>query len=349
MTVPSPIRPGAFARVAEEFFAQVARLDEEAALGTVRDALTAGAFPESLLMEVVAPVQERADVLRRGGEWTVSHEHAAAYIGERAVGAVVEHVAAHGPSPAERGKVTVACTDGDWRSLSARVLSGVLSLRGWRVAFLGVSVPVGSLALHLQETGPDILALSCSMSARLVAAHAMIGAAHRIQVPVIAGGAGFGPDDFLARRLGADLWAPDALQAADLLDAGPPYVIGREEEALPASTAYAEVLQQREGLVHTALERAWGPGSPGSPDLQGAELDHAVEYLGNIVDFLLAALYVGDRQVFGRYLARTREALRARDEPADGVLRVLDVLEEELGEHPDALSTLGVGRDALQA
>src|SRR3712207_7094162 len=44
----------------------------------------------------------------------------------------------------ERGHVVVACLDGEWHALAARIVAEVLRVHGWRVTFLGASVPARS-------------------------------------------------------------------------------------------------------------------------------------------------------------------------------------------------------------
>ena len=122
--------------------------------------------------------------------------------------------------PPRAGKVTVACVDGEWHALPARLLAETLRLRGWQVDFLGAQVPTPHLIAHLHQSGPDAVALSCSIPTRLPTAHAAITACQAAGVAVLAGGAAFGADGRYARQLGADAWAPDARAAAELLAEG---------------------------------------------------------------------------------------------------------------------------------
>lgn len=118
--------------------------DEHAAAATVFGALDAGMTPEEVLLDVIAPVQHRV-----GSEWaanriTVAQEHAATTINDRVVAALAHHDTA-APAP-HAGRVTVACVDGEWHALPARLLAEVLRLRGWQVDFLGAQVPTEDIA-----------------------------------------------------------------------------------------------------------------------------------------------------------------------------------------------------------
>ncbi len=332
-------------RTRSAFFEAVAATDETTALDVVRCELSAGGDPEELLLEVVAWSQRRVGLLWQTDAWSVAREHAATYIGERATAVITEYASGRAPT---RGSVVVTCADGEWHSLPARLMGEVLRLRGWRVGFLGASVPARHLALHLQEHSPDIVALSCSLPSRLVAAHGTIEAARRTGVPVIAGGAGFGPDAALALRLGASLWAPTASGAADLLAQGPPFPVPAGPAALPVGAEYAPTLRRREGLMAACLSSAEASYERRGGSLRGAARDRTVEDLGHILDFLLAALYVGDAGVFTRFLGWTRGVLEARGVPGSGVLEVLDTLEGELFDHPEAAALVVRGRAAYR-
>ena len=115
----------------------------------------------------------------------------------------------------------MACVDGEWHALPARLLAETLTLRGFRVDYLGAQVPAPHLIAHLHRTAPDAVALSSSIPTRLPTAHATITACQAAGVPVIVGGAAFGPDGRYARLLGAQAWAPDARAAATRLAGSP--------------------------------------------------------------------------------------------------------------------------------
>ncbi|MDT0329258.1 cobalamin B12-binding domain-containing protein [Nocardiopsis lambiniae] len=332
-------------RTRDAYFEAVTAMDEATALDVVRRALARGDDPETLLLEVVAWAQRRVGRLWQTDDWSVAREHAATYMGERATALITEH-ATEAATP--RGVVVVVCADGEWHSLPARLMGEVLRLRGWRVRFLGASVRTRHLALHLQEYSPDIVALSCSLPSRLIAAHGMIEAARRTGVPVIVGGAGFGADGTLAERMGASLWAATATEAADLLEKGPPFPVRRAPASLPFSDEYTPILRRRKALMGVCLRSAEEAHGGRGRVLEGPDLDRTVGELAHILDFLLAALYVGDDRVFTRFLEWTRVVMESHGAPWGHVVGVLVVLESELFDHPEAAGLVARGRAALR-
>lgn len=215
-TLRAPFDEAALRRLADDLWEAVSRGDEHAAYGVVLGAHDAGADHESLLIDVIGTVQRTVGQEWAANRMSVAREHAATAINDRVVAALA---ARHTPSAGgeRRGRITVACVDGEWHALPARLLAEVLRLRGWHVDYLGAQVPAQHLIGHVHRTGPDAVALSSSLATRLPAAHAAVTACQAVGVPVLTGGAAFGADGRYAGMIGADAWAPDARAAADLL------------------------------------------------------------------------------------------------------------------------------------
>jgi methanogenic corrinoid protein MtbC1 len=175
--------------------------------------LDEGVAFEALVGEVLGPVQQELGVRWADGDLTVADEHAATAATEDLV-----TLLGGGLTAATGPVVVVVCPEGDAHSLPARVVSAVLSLRGYRSVLLGASLPAPDLADYLERQAPLAVALSVSMPAALYRAVASIASAHELGVPVVAGGRALRDDELLARRLGVEAWAPSADAAADVLD-----------------------------------------------------------------------------------------------------------------------------------
>jgi methanogenic corrinoid protein MtbC1 len=339
-------------RVQQRLWDALIDCDEYTAVEVVFGALDSGLTAEDALLEVLAPVQHRV-----GSEWaanriTVAQEHAATAINDRVVAALAHHPAAR---PAPRvGRVTVACVDGEWHALPARLLSEVLRLRGWQVDFLGAQVPTPHLIAHLHHHGPDAVALSCSIPTRLPTAHAAITACQAAGVPVLAGGAAFGPDGRYARLLGADGWAPDARAAAQCLSRGVartrPAVGHQAIDDLPhlADQEYTMVSTSAPQLVRGTLS-GLEDRFPAMRDYTEQQRQHTVEDVAHIVDFLATALYVDDAELFTGFITWTGDILAARGVPAASLHPALDLLAAQLPEYPRTQRLLQAAQTALSS
>ncbi|MFD0686102.1 cobalamin B12-binding domain-containing protein [Actinomadura fibrosa] len=317
---------------------------ERSSVQTAFAALDAGLAPEALLMDVVAAVQDRVGAEWALGGMTVAQEHAATAISERVIAALAHHPSRPAPpGPPVEGRITVACAEGEWHALPARLLAEVLRLRGWDVEYLGAQVPTRYLATHLRRTRPAVVALSASMTARLPAAHQAITAARDLGVPVLAGGPAFGSDGRHARLLEAAGWAPDARTAADLLAKGiPPLRPTGSRPALPHldDQEYSLITRSSAQLAHdvqTALPPRFARG----------HTDQEVEWVELLIDVLAAALYVDDADLFTTATRWTAGILAARGVDDTVVLAALDVMARALTDFPRAAALLTAARTTL--
>ncbi|MFF3484218.1 B12-binding domain-containing protein [Streptomyces sp. NPDC002701] len=326
--------------------------DEQAATRTLFQALEEGTDAESVLLELIAPVQRKV-----GEEWaanriTVAQEHAATAINERAIAALSHH----GGHPttgagAGRGRILVACVDGEWHGLPARLLAEVLKLRGWRVDYLGAQTPTTHLIAHIHQTGPQWVALSSSIPTRLPTAHATITAVQATGTPVLVGGAAFGIHGQHARLLGADAWAPDAKAAADRLERGPlprPAQARQPIDDLPhlADQEYTMVARTHTSLVRTVMNDLESR-FPAMRDYTPDQRARTGEDIAHIVDFLATALYTGDPDLFTDFLTWTARILTARNVPSHSLAPALGILGEQLKDFPRAAHTLTTAADHL--
>ncbi|HEV7627163.1 MAG TPA: cobalamin B12-binding domain-containing protein, partial [Streptomyces sp.] len=253
--------------------------------------------------------------MRKAGEWTVAQEHAATQVSRRTVDAVATAARSTARTPVEaesRGDVLVACSDGEWHILPSHILAEVLRLRGFRVRSLGGHVSPDGLLSDVHQNGPDVVALSCTLAWNLPRAHRQIEMCRWAGVPVMTGGAGFGPEGTWGYALGADLYAADAGGAAEtLLRHWPPELRGESSVEAGAVEAYAMLVRQRPRLLED-LAHALRDVPAGLQGRSGAERDEDAEFLGRLLDSLAAAVFVDDARVFTGQLSFARAYLTAR-------------------------------------
>ncbi|MFE3518156.1 B12-binding domain-containing protein [Streptomyces sp. NPDC059166] len=326
--------------------------DEHTAARLVLSAVDEGTDPEAVLLDVIAPVQARVGTEWAANRLSVAQEHAASAIAERVIAALAHHPRVRAEPCA--GRVTVACVDQEWHALPARLLAEVLTLRGWRVDFLGAQVPTPHLIGHLHSFGADAVALSSSIPTRLPTAHAAITACQAVGVPVLVGGAAFGQDGRFARLLGADAWAPDARSAAVRLADGLPVPVpaaGRQQiDDLPhlGDQEYTLVVRGRPQLVREVMAQL-EDRFPAAASYTEQQREHTAQDVAHIVEYLGAALYVDDDDLFTGFMSWTAAILEARRVPAASLLPVLDVLGTELKDFPRTTRMLAGARAVLEA
>ncbi|MEV7376674.1 cobalamin-dependent protein [Streptomyces sp. NPDC090301] len=342
-TRPSPLR-----QLADDLWNAVSAGEEHSATELVRGALDEGTDPESVLLDVIAAVQGKVGEEWAANRFSVAQEHAATAINERVITSLGEHPSAR--TIVTRGRITVACVDGEWHALPARLLAEVLKLRGWRVDYLGAQLPTPHLIAHLHTIGADAVALSSSVATRLPAAHAAIAACQAIGVPVLVGGAAFGQAGQYAKLLGADVWAPDARGAADHLARGPlprPRPDHQQGDDLPhlADQEYTLVTRNSDSLVR-AVFAGLHSALPAMRRYSELQRERTAQDLASIVEFLATALYLDDEELFVDFIRWTAHVLTSRGVPAQSLPPALRLLVLELQDFPRATRIL---RTAAQA
>ncbi len=269
--------------VTQRFVDLLERADQPAAVRLVTGLAEQGITPEELVLEVLAPAQREVGRRWEQGHWSVAKEHAATAVTDTALGLLGLDAA-----PTETAhQAVVACVEGEWHALPARMAAEVLRLRGWEVTFLGPSVPADDLARYAGDQRPDVVGLSCSMPVSLKGAARSIQACREAGVPVLAGGSGFGPEGRYAARLGASGWAPDPVAAA-LLDAWldePASASPPPPE--PADDEHSALEREKDDMVSAVL---------GGLDGHHGRLREALTFLLTTVE---TALFVSDTAVIG--------------------------------------------------
>jgi excisionase family DNA binding protein len=194
--------------------------DEVGAWGVVEASLSAGAEPQSIYLEVLAPAMAAIGEAWAVGEVDVSVEHRASAIVLRLVGRLGPRFARRGVS---RGSVLLAAPQGDFHGLPVALAADLVRGAGFDAEDLGADLPNESLvaaacrtqrlvAVALAATTPDNVG-AVRQAVRLV--REAVGG-----VPVLVGG-GAVPDEVDARRLGADGWGRDGAALVELLEALP--------------------------------------------------------------------------------------------------------------------------------
>jgi methanogenic corrinoid protein MtbC1/DNA-binding transcriptional regulator YhcF (GntR family) len=137
----------------------------------VQEGLAAGLRVAQLYRSVLQPAQYRIGALWQANQISVAREHLATAVTD----AVMVDLAASAPHRADTGvRVVVACVEGEFHDIGARMLADLLELDGFSVRFLGADVPTDSLLGIIREESPDLVLLSATMSERLAALRAAV-------------------------------------------------------------------------------------------------------------------------------------------------------------------------------
>lgn len=312
--------------------------DAGAALDVVSGLMAEGMSFESLLFEVIAPLQTDVGLRWQRGDVGIAEEHAVT----GAIETLVALLAGSLSNPTEGRHVVVACAEGDTHSLPARMVAAYLLYLGWRVTFLGSSVPAADLGSYLSELRPHALVLSCAIVTCLPGARASIEAAHQAAVPVLAGGRGFGASPERAHRLGADGWVQDPHDIDEMLRSWEPDPAAAETGALDPTE---DMLTLERGRLDILAEAVGAAMRSDGEDL--ARQGQVRTDLSLLFDAMLAALLVGDPGVMSDF-GTWHRSLVSPTHGAGATASIVAALETAVAPHsPAAASYLAEARRAV--
>lgn len=305
-----------------EFVERLALGDRVGAVARTRELLDEG-FSRADVRELIARAQHEVGRLWQSNTWTVAQEHIATGISE----SVLLAVGTSGDAAGDRGHVLVVCADGEWHLLPARLLAEELDDAGFRVTFAGGSMPAEHLVGTVRQLGPDVVAVSCTLSLNLAGAARTVAAVHAAGRPVLVGGAAFGTDQQRAAAVGADAWASDVAAATAIVERWveePP----EREPPTRRDRAEADRLYREEArLVEDAYHRL-GARFPDLSRYSEWQVDRTREDLAYHLRYLASAALVGDDGVYLEMLPWLRELLTSRGVGARAVDVTVEVLRE---------------------
>ncbi|MFW5989467.1 MAG: cobalamin B12-binding domain-containing protein, partial [Desulfosudaceae bacterium] len=120
-----------------------------------------------------------------------------------------------GNASADAPRVVIGVVEGDVHDMGKNIVAAVLEASGYQVTNLGYNVSNEAFLEALETISPEILALSTMMSTTLDNMKELIDQVRRFypETLILIGGAPFDPD--LARKMGADGYAENAITIPD--------------------------------------------------------------------------------------------------------------------------------------
>ena len=205
-----------------DFLVALRHGDRRTAFRVVDEAVDAGAGLDHIYINVVQPAMREIGRLWQENELTVAEEHLATAIVQSAMSRTFERVFVWRDS---RTPLLIAsCADAEQHQIGLRMLCDLLEMCGWDTIYLGASVPVESLVDLVRKHQPAAVAISATIApnvSRVRVAIAAIRAAELANQPMVAvGGRVFLSDPAMAKRVGADFTASDAVEAVRILEEG---------------------------------------------------------------------------------------------------------------------------------
>lgn len=294
----------------EAYLQQAISGDGRAGVRLALDLIDNGVPSNDVIVNLLGEAQREVGERWLTNHWTVADEHLVSGVSQKALDAVANTI----EPPTATGLVVVACAEGDWHSLAAQMFAEMLRQQGFAVTFLGASTPVDDVAALLSRQRPDALAVSCNLALFFSGVTRLVDAAHRQNIPVIAGGRALGHEPGRAARLGADAWAAGIDSAVAVLRGWqhePPHI-------WPETTSFNTAAVQLDLAAAEIADEAFESLSAGYPPMASFDdnqLARTKEDLAYITRFTAAAGLVADQTVLTEMLDWLRTLLANRGVP----------------------------------
>lgn len=141
----SPVRASPGVATAEGLVARCLEVTKEFDAGRLESLLKEGEVTlgvHGLLRRVIAPLARQLGERWRLGELSAAHEHFAAAVLRTLLGQLINQSAAAGHAPV----IVVATPQGQAHELGAMIVGALAGNLGWRVLYLGASLPAAEIA-----------------------------------------------------------------------------------------------------------------------------------------------------------------------------------------------------------
>jgi len=153
------------------------------------------------------------------GEMWLMHIVAAAEVAQRAINELLEpEILRRKEVRTSLGRVVIGTVAGDIHDIGKNIVRALLTASGFEVHDLGKDVPIEDFISKVKETNANIVAASALLTSTALTQRDIIEALKREglreRVKVMVGGSAVSTE--WAREIGADGYAPDAVEAVEL-------------------------------------------------------------------------------------------------------------------------------------
>lgn len=124
----------------------------------VKDLLDKGISHKEIYVELYQKSLYRIGKLWDKNEVTIPEEHMATQIIESLLNKFSPTV-----TTGSQNKAVVTCIDKEFHEIGAKMVANIFELNGWKTFYLGASVPLRELTKFINNTDPQIIALSWSL------------------------------------------------------------------------------------------------------------------------------------------------------------------------------------------
>ncbi len=191
--------------------------DRRAATGLVIEAARAGTPVPELYLGVFQPCLREVGRLWQLNRISVAQEHLFTAATQMIMSQLYPFIF---DRPGNGRRLLAACANGELHEIGVRMVADLFELDGWETTYVGASSPIAATVALAVERRPDLICVSATIAPNVAHAQALIAALRARpeleRARILAGGRPFDQAPELWRRIGADGWAANAVDAVRL-------------------------------------------------------------------------------------------------------------------------------------
>jgi len=210
------------APLVERFIEPLFAGDRSGSRAVVAEAFEDGLSSEEILMQLIWPTMLKVQSLYRADRINTGVHHMAS----RLLRMLADQLTLRLPRAERNGRtMLVVCSPGEPEELGAQITTDIAEAHGWTVHFAGGGVPNDEIVGWIGQIQPQVLMVYGTIPSAAPMVRQLIDLLHDVgicpKLQIICSGGVFNRAEGLAEEIGSDLFAPDPLQALDILDQYP--------------------------------------------------------------------------------------------------------------------------------
>jgi methanogenic corrinoid protein MtbC1 len=233
----------------EKFVAPLFAGDRSGSRAIVAEAFEQGMTAEEILMHLIWPTMDKIQGLYRADRINTGTHHMAA----RLLRMLADQLALRLPRAPRNGRtMLVICSPGEPEELGAQITTDLAEAHGWTVHFAGGGIPNDEIVGWIGQLQPQVLMAYGTIPSAAPMVRQLIDLLHDVgicpKLQFICSGGVFNRAEGLAEEIGADLFAPNPIEALELLANYPnkratpeQQTVGRKRRIKKADAAASQV------------------------------------------------------------------------------------------------------------
>lgn len=123
-------------------------------------------------------------------------------------------------TPKNGHRIIATCASGEMHEIGVRMVADIFEIEGWDSYYLGANTPSESIIESISQLKPDLIAISASIHYNIPAVIDLIAKIEilpeRSDIKIMVGGRSFTTAPQLWKKVGADFYAPNAVEAVKI-------------------------------------------------------------------------------------------------------------------------------------